>query len=274
MGGMKANDIIIYTDMDGTVLSDWDLGPVVPERNLRLIRQFVEAGGCFSVASGRQAPDIRGFFPGVAFKAPLVCGNGAVVYDAAAGRLLRKVPLPAPYKRDCLDYVLSHRDVWLVAADEHAIYQVALGDPARDNVLDDIARIRISMERFLAEDLIKAVYIIPDGGNMEKLKAEVAELSTHELVIGAQSGPRYYEMVERSVTKADGIRFARKAAGLEGRTLVCIGDYFNDWAMLQAADIAACPANSPREVKDICRIVTCGNNEGAVADLIEQLNLW
>ena len=40
---MNANEIILYTDMDGTVLSDWSMGPVVPERNLRLIRRFVEA---------------------------------------------------------------------------------------------------------------------------------------------------------------------------------------------------------------------------------------
>jgi len=271
---MKAEDIIIYTDMDGTVLSDWNLGPVVPERNLRLIRQFVEEGGAFSVASGRQAADILQFFPEVAFKAPLVCGNGAVVYDAAAGHFLRKISLPAPYKRDCLDYVLSRRDVWVVAADERAIYQVVTGNPVWDNALDDAVRPKITMERFLAEDFVKAVYIIPEGDSMGKLVAEVAKLPTHELVVGAQSGPRYFEMVERSVTKADGICCARKAAGLEGRILVCIGDYFNDWAMLQAADIAACPANSPREIKDICRIITCGNNEGAVADLIEQLNLW
>ena len=50
---MKAKDYIIYTDMDGTVLTDWSLGPVVPERNLGRIRKFVEEGGSFSVASGK-----------------------------------------------------------------------------------------------------------------------------------------------------------------------------------------------------------------------------
>lgn len=271
---MNANEIILYTDMDGTVLSDWSMGPVVPERNLRLIRRFVEAGGCFSVASGREAPGILRFFPGVPFKAPLVCSNGAVVYGGTPGRVLRKIPLPGLYKLDCRDYVLSRPDVWIVAADERAIYQVLTGDPARDAALDDLARPRISMERFLAGDFVKVVYILPEGGDMEGLKADAARFPCCDLVIGAQSGPRYYEMVERSVNKAEGIRCALKAAGLEGRTLVCIGDYFNDWDMLQAADLSACPDNSPREIQDICQIVTCGNNEGAVGDLIEQLHLW
>ena len=271
---MKANDIIIYTDMDGTALTDWSMGPVVPERNLRMIRRFIQEGGRFSAATGRQAPDVLRLFSGVRFRAPLVCANGAVVFDGGGGRVLRKIPLPGPYKRDCADYVLSRRDLWMVAADEHGIYQVLTGDPVRDDALDDWVRPRTTMERFLAEDFVKAVYILPEGGDMEGLKAEEARLPHHGLVAGAQSGPRYYEMVERSVSKADGIRYGLKAAGLTGRTLVCIGDYFNDWAMLQAADIAACPDNSPQEIKDICQIVTCGHNEGAVGDLIEQLHLW
>ena len=47
---MKATDVIIYTDMDGTALTDWSLGPVVPERNLARIRAFVSAGAWYSPA--------------------------------------------------------------------------------------------------------------------------------------------------------------------------------------------------------------------------------
>ena len=63
------------------------------------------------------------------------------------------------------------------------------------------------------------------------------------------------------------------AAGLEKRTLVCIGDYFNDESMLRQADIAACPSNAAQGIQEICQLITCSNNDGAVADLIEQLGL-
>lgn len=271
--GMNAKDVTIYTDMDGTVLTDWSLGPVVPRRNLERIREFVAAGGSFSVASGREAKAILRFFPGVVFRAPLVCGNGAVVYDPASRRILRKTCLPQAYKEACARYFLTHSDVWIVAADEEKIWQVASGDPARDVRLDDWDRPLLAMEDFLSGDYIKVVYVIPEGGDMEGLKAGVGRLPEAGLVVGAQSGPRYLEMVERTVNKGAGIRFAMESAGLTGRTLVCIGDYFNDWEMLKAADIAACPENAAQGIKDICRLVTCGNNEGAVADLIERLDL-
>lgn len=109
---------------------------------------------------------------------------------------------------------------------------------------------------------------------MEGFKTDFACMPHHDLVAGAQSAPMRYEVVEYSVNNGMDIRHALEVAGLEDRTLACIGDYFNDWAMLQTADITACPETSPCEIRDICKIITCGNNEGAVGDLIERLNLW
>ena len=57
----------------------------------------------------------------------------------------------------------------------------------------------------------------------------------------------------------------------EERKLACIGDYFNDYEMLKSADIAACPSNAAQGIKDICDIVTCSNDEGAIAGLISAL---
>ena len=270
---MKATDVILYTDMDGTALTDWSLGPVVPARNLAAIRAFLAAGGLFSVASGRQAPAILQLFPGVAFQAPLVCGNGAVIYDPRASQVVQRICLPPCYKQASVDYFLSHQGVCLVAADEERILQVVCGDPARDDQLNDWPRPRLTIPEFLSRDFVKVVYVLGEGGDMDALKGEVAGLPGAELVTGAQSGPLYLEMVERTVDKGTGIRRALAAAGLEGRTLVCIGDYFNDEAMLRQADIAACPANAAQGIREMCQIVTCCNNEGALADLLEQLGL-
>ena len=270
---MKASDVILYTDMDGTALTDWSLGPVVPERNLTAIRAFVAAGGLFSVASGRQAPNILRLFPDVPFRAPLVCGNGAVLYDPSAGTVVHRTCLPAAYLETSVSFFLSHPEVWIVAADEEQIWQITSGDPARDDRLNDWPRPRLSIQEYLSGEFVKVVYVLAEGGDMAALKREVAALPGAELVTGAQSGPRYLEMVDHTVSKGVGIRQALAAAGLEKRTLVCIGDYFNDESMLRQADIAACPSNAAQGIQEICQLITCSNNDGAVADLIEQLGL-
>lgn len=268
---MKASDIVIYSDMDGTVLTDWNMGPVVPQRNLQLIKRFVDEGGSFSVASGRQGPEIVPFFPGMKWTIPLVCSNGSVLYDAKRGVPAEKISLPLAYKEECVRYFSARNDVFLVAADENEIYQVSCGDPERDKCLDDRYRPVTSVERFLRDDFVKVVFITEDGGDFEGLKARVDAFPCAHLVVGSQSGPRYYEINAVGVDKGSAIRRAMAHAGMEGRTLACIGDYFNDWTMLKAADIAACPENAHPGIKEICSIHTCDNNTGALAELIERL---
>lgn len=50
-----------------------------------------------------------------------------------------------------------------------------------------------------------------------------------------------------------------------------IGDYQNDLAMLQAADVACCPDNASLEVKRVCDQILCHHSQGAVAALIEKI---
>ncbi len=273
--GMKAKDVIIYTDLDGTALTDWDRGPVVAARNLEAIKAFVDAGGVFSVASGRRSKEVNGFFAGVEFKAPLVCCNGGIIYDAKSATVLQKITLPKSSKKECADYVKNRKNLWLVAATNEQNWQVTFADKEKDTPIGDLQRPFLPVERFLEEDdIIKMVYVTPAGGEgMNRIIEETSRFESSDLVSGFQSSPRYFEMVERSVSKANGIRLAIKYAHMEKRTLVCIGDYYNDLPMLETADISACPSNGDRRVKDFCDYITCDNNHGAVADLIQMLGL-
>ena len=97
---MDFQNIIIYTDMDGTVLTDWDRGPVVPQKSLLAIKRFMEKGGTFSIASGRQHSDILPFFEGLLPNAPLVQGNGTSLYDCVQRKTLYTLPLSREYKEE------------------------------------------------------------------------------------------------------------------------------------------------------------------------------
>ena len=56
----------------------------------------------------------------------------------------------------------------------------------------------------------------------------------------------------------------------KGKTFA-IGDYYNDIYMLKAADISACPSESPEDIKESVDFVGCACRDGAVADFIEYL---
>lgn len=269
---MKAQNLIIYSDMDGTMLTDRDRGPYVPQRNLQAIKRFISEGGAFSVASGREYSDILRYFPDIEFNAPLVCGNGSNLYDCQADKVFFADTLSKNYKTESAHYLLTHDNVWMVAADQYSIYQIMTGDPGRDSsIVDYLIRKTKTVDEYINGDMVKTVYVAADASQMEALRKDIDKLPSAHEVAQMLSSPIYCEIVNKTVSKAEGIRRAMKYAGMTDRTLVCIGDYMNDYAMIKNADIPACPSNACEQIRQLCGIVTCDNNTGAVADLIDRL---
>lgn len=267
---MDLRNIVIYSDMDGTALTDWDRGPVMPARNLESIKRFMEKGGTFSIASGRQHSDILPFFHDLVPNAPVVQGNGTSLYDCFQKKALCKLPLTREYKEECIRFCRDNPWVWLAAGSERTVGQVNFGD-SRDSVRKALTELRIDTQTFLDNEFLKLVYVVDDPSHIPMLEEAISHFSTAGDMQTTLSSPVFLETYDKRASKGGGIRAAMKIAGLAEKTLVCIGDYYNDVAMLREADIAACPANAPDDIKAMCSIHTCGNNEGALADLIEQL---
>ena len=269
---MKEKEVIIFSDMDGTLLSDWSLGPHLPTENLEAIKRFISAGGLFSIASGRQFRETLEFFEGMTFPVPMVQGNGSVIYDSVSGEVLEKTVLPEAVKLECLDYSKKHRNVWLVAADEFDIYQVCSGDADWDSRLTDLRRTPITVEEYLALQAVKTCFVVENEAELPKVASDITNFKSADKFILMQSSPVFLELLDKTAGKAAGVKKAVSLANAEGRKLVCIGDYDNDCGMLELADIAACPSNSSPRVLEMADIVTCSNNEGAIADLISRLD--
>lgn len=267
---MDFQNIIIYTDMDGTVLTDWNLGPVVPPRNLEAIKRFMEKGGTFSAASGRQYLDILPYFQGIVPNAPLVQGNGTSAYDCLEKRVIYKIPLSREYKEESMAFCRDNPWVWGCCGTVDTVMQINFGDD-RDKTTKALTELRIDVDTFLNEEFTKIVYVVEDPAQISRLREATDRFATADRMQQTASSPVFLECYDKQAGKGVGIRKAMELAGIRNKTLVCIGDFYNDVPMLEVADIAACPANAPDDIKAMCQIVTCGNNEGALADLIEAL---
>lgn len=270
---MKADEVIIYSDMDGTLLTDWSLGPIIPNANIEAIRRFISKGGLFSVATGRQFGETMKFFGEIQFSLPTVQGNGAVIYDSTLGKVIKKTILPERVKLECLNYANRKKGVWLAAADEFNIYQIESGDKAWDDKLSDLKRTLITVEEYLALDLVKTCYILAEPADLPSVTYDLQSFESSDLFRITQSSPVFLEVLEKSVGKGAGVAEAIRLSGVKGRKLVCIGDYDNDCDMLALADISACPSDASPRVLEMAQVITCSNNEGAVADLISKLGL-
>ncbi|PKM72280.1 MAG: hypothetical protein CVU91_09780 [Firmicutes bacterium HGW-Firmicutes-16] len=269
---MRAEEVIIFSDMDGTLLSDWSFGPYIPAANLEAIRRFISAGGLFSIASGRQFRETLDFFGGMKFTVPMVQDNGSVIYDSGRGEILEKIALPEDVTLECLEYSRRNKGVRLIAADETDLYQVVVGDDSGDSLLTDLPRKPITQEQYLSLELVKACFVIANESDLTSVASDIMKFKSADKLILMQSSPVFLEVLDKSAGKAAAIKKAVRLANAGGRKLICIGDYDNDCGMLELADISACPINSSPRVLEMAKIITCSNNEGAIADLINRLD--
>lgn len=267
---MKAEDLILYTDMDGTALTDWRLGPFIPQFNITMIKRFIDKGGLFSVASGRQYQSLMKYFPEGLINAPVVCVNGAMIKDPATEEVLFMQKLPDSYVAEAVAYSKQQNacEVSLLAADETAIWHVDLG--ARPEDADGELRRSMSYDTLQKSNCLKLCFVVRDPARMEAIQQEISEFEHADLVTVSTSGPHFLDIVCAGISKATSTRRAMNSVA-KGRMLVCIGDFYNDLEMLKNADIAACPANSPEDIRNVCNYICCSNNHGAVGDLIEKL---
>ena len=270
---MKAEELIIFSDMDGTLLSDWNPKPYLPKANLEAIKRFISAGGLFSIASGRQYRETLEFFDGLKFSVPMVQGNGSVIYDSEKDAVIEKIILDESVKLECLDFSKRNKGVWLVAADENSLYQVLTGDSSWDSRLTDLDRMHITEEQYLSLEPVKVCFVIDDEQALSQIVSEITSFGSADKFILMQSSPVFLELLDTKAGKAAGVKKAVSIANACSRTLVCIGDYDNDYDMLKLADISACPINSSPRVLELANIITCSNNDGAIADLINRLEL-
>lgn len=263
---MKPKDIVIYSDMDNTLLSSWDLGPIIVEKNINALKKWFALGGQFSIATGRNLKNVLHFFKDFNILYPLVLVNGAMLYSFSDKKIIYKELLPKEFIEEAINYSQKNKRIVLVLSDEDEVYSVIhkdnknvpiLGFPNQKITLDEIKNINV----------LKLTYVIFES-DYEKVISDIRNFNTFPLVNLVPSSKRFIEIVSAKASKAKGIK---KALQNHKKKLVCIGDYLNDLEMLEIADIPACPENSHVIIKKSAKIITVNNNEGALADLINQL---
>ncbi len=300
----------MVTDLDATFFSHPSrLSP----RNIEAIEYFKAHGGYFTAATGRIPHNIRKAIPGcdTLFNAPAIAANGAFIYDLAADRLVRGVPMNAEVAREAALFVQSLtdrvgmrvstangilvnasrlvpailRDIGVIptgtSAPGQSLYTTAdgqvvsgLADPAAVTPSPDAHATLLSAADWdtAAEPWYKMVF-----------RGEPAELLAIRPLVEAKFGdafeyntssPRFYEVQAKGCNKASGLRFlADLLSRRDGHPIrtVAVGDQENDLPMLRIADLSACPANAMDEVKATVDLSLCHCDEGCIGDLVARM---
>lgn len=98
-----------------------------------------------------------------------------------------------------------------------------------------------------------------------KLRAEVEKLPH----INFYPYDDYFECSSDKTSKGKAILKVSEELNIKAEEVVCIGDNFNDVPMFEIAGLSIAMENGPKQVKEMCDIVTLNNDENGVAYAIE-----
>ena len=272
MGKGKFEGYLLVTDFDDTFCPKH--GAPVPEENRRAARRFMDEGGLFTIATGR---DVRSYYSirdKFTVNAPLVLSNGAVIFDGESGESWYESFLPFSCRND----LTAARDAFPGTGMEvHRGADVRVC--GRNATLEEhLSRMGVPVSEADPGHILypwtKAVLVAPD-----ELRAESETAHALCAWIAAQFPGRYeavpsgalVDVVAAGSDKGSGARRLAEFLDILPENIVCIGDGWNDIPMLRAAGRAFAPETALPEVLALPNVTKLGAPDRCVRDVINRL---
>ncbi len=264
---------LIAVDLDGTLIGD-DLTISAGDR--LAIERAMAQGVIISLVTGRLFAAARRFAEQLGLASPIACLQGAAIYEAKSGRLMRAWPLSTMVALRAYDFMLAlgyHLQLYF----GDALYVQTV-----DERLDEYLR-RSQIEAVKVADL-RALLGVSDGSRGDLLKvlgiASAADVQrdiprlTSALGAGAasvvMSQPTYLEVTDPQADKGSALRYIAASIGVPLSQTAAIGDSDNDVPMLRAAGASFAVAGATPAARNAAGRVVGSQGKG-VADAIEAL---
>ncbi len=267
---------LLALDIDGTLVGD---SLAIGDRTVAAVRAAVARGVHVSLVTGRMATSAGEFADVLGLREPIVAAQGAVIREAPypggrrPGRLLVHHPLAPDVARETLlwardeagfDPHLNHLERLVIRADDPRAedYSAFLG--VRAILAPDIVSwIRRPVTKVIAvADAPRPVDALPEARRL------FGDRATPTV-----SHPRYLEFVAPGVTKALGLRWLARRAGVPLSQTMAIGDQYGDLEMIAEAGHGVAMAGAPDPVRAAGRYEAPPLHEEGAAQMIEELVL-
>ncbi len=247
----KFSNILLCSDLDGTLVNSKG---ELSDKNRQAIKLFTDNGGKFCLATGRLPGHLLNFFDKDEFSCPVICCNGACIYDFSQDKILYEYKLG-----DEIGMVLDY-----IAANTTNIQQAYFfKDLMRyDADINNLNKTEIA-------DAYKMVLVMSDESSAVNMRDSLTSEFGNAYNF-SRSWPTGVEILNINTTKGRTVNRLKEILG-DNRISVCVGDYENDISMIEMADIGCAVENAVPELKSVADSVICTNDEDAIAYIVEQV---
>ncbi|MDR1439225.1 MAG: Cof-type HAD-IIB family hydrolase [Clostridiales bacterium] len=261
---------LVVTDLDGTLL---DGDAKITETAKEQIRNFQEAGGVFTIATGRNEESTRDFAGQIGVSAPVIAYNGAKVVDLASGAVLYEAAL----------------DPEMAAQSYIALRKLKKNAIVFQNNLPHVGEVNEVILKYLqrARSEIKVIENAEDvRGIIDRTTKKILvidPLREFDLILGAIrpifkdrlsyvfSDLEFFEIMPHGASKGNGLKAVARHLGIPIAETVAVGDYNNDVSMIEAAGVGVAVRNADRDALAAARYVTDANCEDGVPNLLRRI---
>ncbi|WP_322479498.1 Cof-type HAD-IIB family hydrolase [Nesterenkonia sp. HG001] len=280
---------LIASDIDGTILSyaSAETG-IVTDRTVAAFRAARDAGVRIVLVTGRPVRWLKPVADALGGIGPVICSNGAVVYDLAEQRLLREDPMEEATLFAVKDHILEIDAQASFAAETlqnlHAEppflvdslffeedRRRAAGvtdDMLRLGRLDDTLGRHDSRSRPGVVKLLAKTTAMDADAFLETVRSRVGQLVT---VTHSAPGVSLLEISAKGVDKAAALRRFAAAEGITRDQVIAFGDMPNDIEMLQWAGTSWAVGSAHPMARSAARHLTADCDADGVALVLEDL---
>ena len=265
---------LIALDLDGTTLTgDKRITPEVGDA----IRRAKDAGYVITFVTGRMFGATAPFARALNLDIPVVCMNGTLIADAHTGNVLYEQTLTKECARQVLNRVNGAPIHPFVYEGDNICHRVE--DPDILKYLEWWAVNLKEVDEFSIQKY-KKIYQVLFIGEMTTLKKIALDLKAQtdcDVVTFSYPSPRYplhfLEIKSPGDSKGEGLRFLRDYYGYSKEETLAVGDYVNDFELLEEAGVAVAIANALDDLKQKADYVTdLSNEENGVAQLLDLIS--
>jgi len=275
----SAGRFLFVSDLDGTLLrSDGTLS----EDSRRRLKELLERGVCFTVASARTWSEIAPVLEGLPLRLPVIAVNGAFLSDFATGRPLRIQALSAELAATIYEEIRRFGlSPFLCAFDgtgDQLYYCELLNEQMRwfHEILRTHNRARLCrlepLEKALSLQVVSFAVMgeeRPVAALARRLDEQYAgRLECFHFQNPYTDGHWWLTIHDAGACKSKALCALAALYGFSMKDVVVFGDEINDVQMFRAAGRAVAVANAHETVKSCADEIIASNDEDAVVRYI------
>ena len=259
---------IILSDIDGTILTD---DKKVPALTARAIKSVVAKGLKFVLVSARMPEAIYPITDGIGLeRMPVISyGGGFVLTEDEKVLHDKKMPLDDTKKiLAAINERWSNVSINYYAGRKWYVKKIDANIQHEMDITQATAEIA-NFDKLIDEKILpNKIMIICEPPICEKMESELGKMFPALNVV--RSAPYLLEIMDKSVSKAVGIKILLKHYNFGVDDAVAFGDNYNDIEMLEYIPRSVAMGNAPDAIKKIAAFVTDTNeNSGIYTSLVK-----